>query len=103
MARDPNVNGGRFLTKNGTSVNGKPAPVVSQFASEDHEAVEEAPSHGAGISRFSPAAGGEDGDDGPEILLGIHPDGRLLGLENPDGDAGLQQAELLELFRLLEG
>src|ERR1043165_9395829 len=51
----------------------------------------------------SPRARGQQGLDGPEILLGVDSDRGLVRLEHADGDAGLEQPQLLELLRELEG
>ena len=40
--------------------------------------------------------------DAPEVLLGIHSDRGLVGLEDADRDARLQQVEQLEQLCLLE-
>jgi hypothetical protein len=52
--------------------------------------------------RLVTAAGRQQGPSGLEILLGIHSDDGLVGLEHVDRDAGLQQPELLQLLRALE-
>lgn len=41
--------------------------------------------------------------DGAQVLLRVHPDGSLVGLDDADGDAVLQEAQLLELLGQFEG
>src|SRR5438046_3081620 len=50
----------------------------------------------------SAAASRQHGLDGLQILLGVDADGRLNGLEDANGDAFFEQAELLQSLRPLE-
>src|SRR4029453_19555617 len=44
----------------------------------------------------------EDGLDRAQVVLGVHAHRGLLGLDDPDRDAALEQAQLLELLGALE-
>ena len=61
---------------------------------------------GAGARRLRSGTRGASREQGlhrAEIVLGVHAHGGLVGLDHADGDAVLEQAQLLELLGALEG
>src|SRR5512134_2505490 len=57
---------------------------------------------GAGSGSRSGTAAGEQRLHRAEVVLGVHAHGGLVGLGHPDGDAVLEEAELLQALRALE-